>query len=82
MNPIKHFPTFDRRVLLSALAMLPVLSASLRSTPAVGAGAARSAAVLERGRDQGLDPRLCRARHDARRAFLRAGRAAHRDLRQ
>jgi phosphoglycolate phosphatase-like HAD superfamily hydrolase len=35
MNPIKHFPTFNRRVLLSSLAMLPVLSASLRSTPAV-----------------------------------------------
>ena len=35
MNPIKHFATFDRRVLLSSLAMLPLFSASLRSTPAV-----------------------------------------------
>jgi hypothetical protein len=35
MNPVKHFPTFDRRGLLSSLAMLPVLSAALRSTPAL-----------------------------------------------
>ena len=34
MNPIKHFPTLDRRVLLSSLAMLPLLSATLRSTSA------------------------------------------------
>src|SRR5687768_13202745 len=32
MNPIKHFVNVDRRVLLSSLAMLPLLSASLRST--------------------------------------------------
>jgi phosphoserine phosphatase len=35
MNPIKHFANVDRRVLLSSLAMLPLLSASLRSTSAV-----------------------------------------------
>ena len=34
MNPIKQFPRIDRRVLLSSLAMLPLLSASLRSTSA------------------------------------------------
>ena len=32
MNPIKQFPRIDRRVLLSSLAMLPLLFASLRST--------------------------------------------------
>ena len=45
-----------------------------RSTSARRTGAARSAAILERGRDQGLDPRLCRARDDARRSVLRPGR--------
>jgi hypothetical protein len=35
MKPIARFPRIDRRVLLSSLAMLPVLSASLRSTVAV-----------------------------------------------
>ena len=35
MKPITRFPSIDRRVLLSSLAMLPVLSASLRSTAAV-----------------------------------------------
>src|SRR6478672_5855383 len=35
MKPIAQFPRIDRRVLLSSLAMLPVLSASLRSTAAV-----------------------------------------------
>src|SRR5256886_13958198 len=34
MKPITRFPTIDRRVLLSSLAMLPLLSASLRSTTA------------------------------------------------
>jgi phosphoglycolate phosphatase-like HAD superfamily hydrolase len=34
MKRIVRFPVLDRRVLLSSLAMLPVLSASLRSTPA------------------------------------------------
>ena len=32
MNPIKHFANIDRRVLLSSLAMLPLLTATLRST--------------------------------------------------
>jgi hypothetical protein len=35
MKPILRFPVLDRRILLSLLAMLPVLSASLRSTSAV-----------------------------------------------
>ena len=35
MKPIVRFPAIDRRILLSSLAMLPVLSASLRSTSAV-----------------------------------------------
>ena len=35
MKPTAQFPGIDRRVLLSSLAMLPVLSASLRSTSAV-----------------------------------------------
>ena len=35
MNPIEHFPRVNRRVLLSSLAMLPLLSASLRSTSAL-----------------------------------------------
>src|SRR6478735_9214155 len=35
MKPIAQFPRIDRRVLLSSLAMLPVLSASLRSTSVV-----------------------------------------------
>ncbi|HTF74000.1 MAG TPA: HAD family hydrolase [Bradyrhizobium sp.] len=35
MKPILCFPVLDRRILLSLLAMLPVLSASLRSTSAV-----------------------------------------------
>ena len=35
MKPIARFPRVDRRVLLSSVAMLPVLSASLRSTVAV-----------------------------------------------
>jgi hypothetical protein len=35
MKPIIRFPAVNRRVLLSSLAMLPVLSASLRSTSAV-----------------------------------------------
>src|SRR5258708_22577703 len=35
MKPVARFPGVDRRVLLSSLAMLPVLSASLRSTVAV-----------------------------------------------
>ena len=35
MKPIARFPRIDRRVLLSSLAMLPVLSASLRSTAAL-----------------------------------------------
>src|SRR5260221_7128499 len=40
MKPILCFPVLDRRILLSSLAMLPLLSASLRSTPA-GAQAQR-----------------------------------------
>src|SRR5882757_4996819 len=35
MKPILCFPVLDRRILLSSLAMLPVLSAPLRSTAAV-----------------------------------------------
>ena len=35
MKPIIRFPAIDRRVLLSSLAMLPLISASLRSTSAV-----------------------------------------------
>src|SRR6478609_393649 len=35
MNQIIRCPRLDRRALLSSLAMLPVLSAALRSTPAV-----------------------------------------------
>ena len=35
MKPINRFPRIDRRVLLSSLAMLPLLSASLRSTSAL-----------------------------------------------
>ena len=35
MKPIIRFPAIDRRVLLSSLAMLPILSASLRSNSAV-----------------------------------------------
>ena len=35
MKPIVRFPAIDRRILLSSLAMLPVLSVSLRSTSAV-----------------------------------------------
>jgi hypothetical protein len=35
MKRIARFPVLDRRVLLSSLAMLPVLSALLRSTSAV-----------------------------------------------
>src|SRR5712671_1272166 len=35
MKPIARLPRVDRRVLLSSLAMLPVLSAPLRSTVAV-----------------------------------------------
>ena len=35
MKPIIRLPAIDRRVLLSSLAMLPVLSVSLRSTSAV-----------------------------------------------
>ena len=68
MKPIKQFSGIDRRVLLSSLAMLPLLSASLRSTVRTGAGATRSTAVLERRGDQIFDPRLRRARHDAGRA--------------
>ena len=34
MKPIVRFPSIDRRILLSSLAMLPVLPASLRLTPA------------------------------------------------
>jgi hypothetical protein len=34
MKSVVRFPTIDRRILLSSLAMLPVLSASLRLTPA------------------------------------------------
>jgi hypothetical protein len=34
MKPIVRFPAVDRRVLLSSLPMLPLLSASLRSTTA------------------------------------------------
>jgi hypothetical protein len=67
MNPVIGFPAIDRRALLSLLAMFPLLSASLRSTTAE-AQAQRSASVLERRRDQIVDPRLRSARHDARRA--------------
>ena len=35
MNPIKRLPRVDRRVLLSSFAILPLLSASFRSTSAV-----------------------------------------------
>jgi len=35
MKPIIRFPTIDRRVLLSSLAMLPVLSVALRPTSAL-----------------------------------------------
>ena len=35
MKPIIRFPAIDRRILLSSLAMLPVLSVSLRFTSAV-----------------------------------------------
>ena len=35
MKPIVRFPAIDRRILLSSLAMLPLLSASLRSTSAL-----------------------------------------------
>src|SRR5262245_4091702 len=58
----------------------PVCGAALHGRS--GADAARPAAVLERGGDQGFDPGLCRTGHDARRTFLRAGRSTHRDLRQ
>src|SRR5947199_10345784 len=34
MKPIIRFPVIDRRILLSSLALLPLLSASLRSTAA------------------------------------------------
>jgi hypothetical protein len=49
MNPIKHFPRVDRRVLLSSLAMLPLLSASFRSTSVLAQaqrGASGSALVV------------------------------------
>ena len=59
MKPIRQFPGINRRVLLSSLAMLPLLSASLRSTSAL-AQARRSTPVLERRGDQSFDPRLCR----------------------
>ena len=68
MKPIYDFSGIDRRVLLSSLAMLPVLSASLRSTLRGGAGAARSAAVLERGAAKTSILDFVAARHDARRA--------------
>ena len=35
MKPIVRFPVFDRRILLSSLAMLPALSVSLRYTAAM-----------------------------------------------
>jgi hypothetical protein len=35
MKPILRFPIIDRRVILASLAMLPLVSASLRSTSAV-----------------------------------------------
>ncbi len=35
MKPIIRFPAIDRRILLSSLAVLPLLSASLRSTSAL-----------------------------------------------
>ena len=71
MKPIVRNPLLDRRVLLSSMAMLPLLSTSLRSTVRTGAGAGRSTAVLERGGDENVDPRLRRAGHDAERALLR-----------
>jgi hypothetical protein len=69
MKPITLFPSIDRRVLLSSLAMRPVLSVSLRSTDARRRrGAIRC--VLKRGGDQDLYPQLCQARHDATRSRL------------
>jgi hypothetical protein len=35
MKPIVRFPVFDRRILLSSLAMLPALSVPLRYTAAM-----------------------------------------------
>ncbi len=35
MKPIVRFPVFDRRILLSSLAMMPALSVSLRYTAAM-----------------------------------------------
>ena len=81
MNSIKQFPDINRRVLLSSLAVLPLLSTALSSTSAV-AQTARSTPVLERRHDKVVDPRFCRTRHNSRWARLRAGRPAHRDLRQ
>ena len=82
MSPIRQFPRVDRRVLLSALAMLPLLSASLRSTSAVAQaqrdplpswndGATKSSILdfIARVTTQGGP-------------LLRTGRPAHRDLRQ
>ena len=82
MNPIKHVANIDRRVLLSSLAMLPLLSATLRSTsamaqtqrdplPSWNEGATKSSILdfVARVTTQGGP-------------LLRAGRSAHRDLRQ
>src|SRR5882672_5264403 len=48
----------------------------------IRASASRGVAVVERRPDKNIDPRFCRAGHDARWALLRACRPAHRDLRQ
>ena len=68
MNPIKHFATVDRRVLLSSLAMLPLLSASLRSTSAVAQAPRDPLPSWNEGATKASILELCRARHDARRA--------------
>ena len=68
MKPIKQFPRIDRRVLLSSLAMLPLLSASLRSTTAVAQTQRDPLPSWNEGATKSVDPRLRRARHDARRA--------------
>jgi hypothetical protein len=69
--------------MLSQLAMLPLLSASLRSTAAVAQTQRDPLPSWNEGATKAsiLDF-VARARHDAKRTVLRAARSAYRHLRQ
>ena len=81
MKRIAKVPVVDRRVLLSSLAMLPVLSAALRSTVAVAQAQPDPLPSWNEGATKASILEFV-ARVTTQGGPFRAGRSTHRDLRQ